>query len=161
MTRTQRAALLRGAASLAALVALLLIAGIAAVAAGGEVDAGRRLAGAIARKIGCAPRLPDDCRHPALVPAYGWPLARLARALAPAASAASPAEHTATRRAAVTAAAAPHLPVAPAEDSPTPAIRRHAGAARRGSNADAVRVRSARATAPPPRHADLLTSAGS
>jgi hypothetical protein len=71
-------------AGLAALVALLLIAGIGAVAAGGEVDAGRRLAGAIARKIGCAPRLPDDCRHHPLVPAYGWPLARLTRALAPA-----------------------------------------------------------------------------
>lgn len=70
-------------AGLAALVALLLIAGIAAVAAGGEVDAGRQLAGAIAKKIGCAPRLPDGCRHHPLVPAYGWPLARLARALAP------------------------------------------------------------------------------
>jgi Flp pilus assembly pilin Flp len=71
-------------AGLAALVALLLIAGIAAVAAGGEVDAGRRLAGAIAKKIGCAPRLPDGCHHHPLVTAYGWPIARLARALAPA-----------------------------------------------------------------------------
>lgn len=70
-------------AGLAALVALLLIAGIAAVAAGGEVDAGRQLAGAIAKKLGCAPRLPDGCRHHPLVPAYGWPLARLARAVAP------------------------------------------------------------------------------
>jgi hypothetical protein len=71
-------------AGLVALVALLLLAGIAAVAAGGEVDAGRSLAGAIARRIACAPRLPDACRHHPLVPAYGWPLARLARALAPA-----------------------------------------------------------------------------
>ena len=71
-------------AGLAALVALLLIAAIAAVAAGGEVDAGRRLAGAISKRIACAPRLPDSCRHHPLVPAYGWPLARLARALAPA-----------------------------------------------------------------------------
>ena len=70
-------------AGLAALLALLLIAGIAAVSAGGEVDASRGLAGAIARKFGCAPRLPDGCRHHPLVPAYGWPLARLARALAP------------------------------------------------------------------------------
>jgi len=70
-------------AGLAALVALLLIAAIAAVAAGGEVDAGRRLAGALGRRLTCAPRLPDACRHHALVPAYGWPLARLARALAP------------------------------------------------------------------------------
>lgn len=70
-------------AGLVALIALLLIAAVAAVAGGGEVDAGRALAGAIARRIGCAPRLPDACRHHPLVPAYGWPLARLARALAP------------------------------------------------------------------------------
>ncbi len=71
-------------AGLAALVALLLLAAIAAVAAGGEVDAGRGLASAIGKRLTCAPRLPDDCRHHPLVPAYGWPLARLARALAPA-----------------------------------------------------------------------------
>jgi hypothetical protein len=71
-------------AALLALIALLLIAGIAAVAAGGKIDAGRGLAGAIAKRIACAPRLPDACRHHPLVPAYGWPLARLARALAPA-----------------------------------------------------------------------------
>jgi hypothetical protein len=70
-------------AGLAALVALLLLAAIAAVAAGGEVDAGRTLAGAIGRRIACAPRLPGACRHHPLVPAYGWPLARLVRALAP------------------------------------------------------------------------------
>lgn len=70
-------------AALAALVALLLVAAIAAVASGGEVDAGRRLADAIGRKMRCAPRLPDACRHHPLVPAYGWPLARLARAMAP------------------------------------------------------------------------------
>jgi hypothetical protein len=70
-------------AALAALMALLIVAVIAAVAGGGEVDAGRELAGAIARRIVCAPHLPDDCHHPAVVPAYGWPLARLARALAP------------------------------------------------------------------------------
>lgn len=71
-------------AGLVALVALLLLAGIAAVAAGGKVDAGRGLAGAIAKRISCAPRIPDACRHHPLVPAYGWPLARLTRALAPA-----------------------------------------------------------------------------
>jgi hypothetical protein len=78
----------RGAASveqvgLAALMALLLIAAIAAVQAGGKVDAGRGLAAAIGRRLVCAPHLPDACRHHPLVPAYGWPLARLARALAP------------------------------------------------------------------------------
>jgi len=71
-------------AGLAALVALLLIAAIAAVASGGEIDAGRKLAGALGRRLTCAPRLPDACRHHPLVPAYGWSLARLARALAPA-----------------------------------------------------------------------------
>jgi Flp pilus assembly pilin Flp len=70
-------------AGLVTLIALLLLAAIAAVAAGGEIDAGRTLAGAISKRIACAPRLPDECRHHPLVPAYGWPLARLARALAP------------------------------------------------------------------------------
>jgi hypothetical protein len=84
-----RQSLERGSASveqagLVALVALLLLAAIAAVAAGGEVDAGRNLAGTIGRRLACGPRLPDACRHHPLVPAYGWPLARTARALAPA-----------------------------------------------------------------------------
>lgn len=70
-------------AALAALIALLLIAAISAIAAGGKVDAGRGLAGALGRRLTCAPRLPDACRHHPLVPAYGWPLARLTRALAP------------------------------------------------------------------------------
>lgn len=68
---------------LAALLAVALIAAISSVASGGDVNAGRTLARAIGRKITCAPRLPDACRHHPLVPAYGWPLARLARALAP------------------------------------------------------------------------------
>jgi hypothetical protein len=71
-------------AGLAALIALLLITAIAAIAADGEIDGGRDLAGTIGRRIACAPRLPDACRHHPLVPAYGWPLARLIRALAPA-----------------------------------------------------------------------------
>lgn len=79
----------RGAASVeqagvTALVALALLAAIAALAAEGEVEAGRGLARTIERRIACAPRLPGPCRRHPLVPAYGWPLARLARALAPA-----------------------------------------------------------------------------
>jgi len=70
-------------ASLAALVALLVLIAIAAVAAGGEIDAGRRLGGAIGKRLACGPRLPGACNHHPLVPAYGWPLARVARALAP------------------------------------------------------------------------------
>jgi len=70
-------------AALAGLIALLLIAAISAIASGGEVGAGRQLAAALGRRLACAPRLPDACRHHPLVPAYGWPLARLARYLAP------------------------------------------------------------------------------
>jgi hypothetical protein len=79
----------RGSASveqvgLAALLALLLLGAAAAVVAGGKIDAGRTLGAALGRRLTCAPRLPDACRHHPLVPAYGWPLARLVRALAPA-----------------------------------------------------------------------------
>lgn len=70
-------------AALAALIALLVVAVVATIVSGGEVTAGRELAGAIGRRIACAPHLPDACRHDPLVPAYGRPLARLARALAP------------------------------------------------------------------------------
>src|SRR5207253_1677264 len=45
--------------------------------------AGRELAGVIGKRLACAPHLPDACHHHPLIPAYGWPLARLARALAP------------------------------------------------------------------------------
>ncbi|MGE5407674.1 MAG: hypothetical protein ACM3NV_03585, partial [Syntrophothermus sp.] len=72
------------AAGLTALIALVLVAAVAAVSSGGEVDAGRGLAAALGRRLVCGPLLPDACRHHALVPAYGWPLARLVRALAPA-----------------------------------------------------------------------------
>jgi len=82
-TRGERGSASVEQAGLAGLIALLLLAAIAAVAADGEIDAGRGLAGTIGRRLACAPRLPDACRHHPLVPAYGWPLARLARALAP------------------------------------------------------------------------------
>jgi Flp pilus assembly pilin Flp len=106
-------------AGLAALVALLAIAAISAVAAGGEVDAGRTLGGAIGRRLACAPRLPDSCRHHPLVPAYGWPLARLVRALAPAPLAEPspaglplvPVDFRRCRRASCAVAAGPHLTV--------------------------------------------------
>ncbi len=71
-------------AGLAALIALLILAAISSALSGGGLDSGRAVAGAIARRIACAPRLPDACNHHPLVPAYGWPLARLVRALAPA-----------------------------------------------------------------------------
>jgi hypothetical protein len=103
--------------ALAALIALLLVAAVAAVAAGGKVDAGRSLAGAIGRRLACAPRLPDACRHHPLVPAYGWPLARLTRALAPAPEARPgpsglplmPVDFRRCRRESCAVAAGPHL----------------------------------------------------
>lgn len=112
----------RGAASvehvgLVALIALLLIAAIAALLATREVKAGRTLAGAIARKLVCAPHLPDACRHHPLVPAYGWPLARLTRALAPSPAARIgpsglplvPVDFRRCRRESCAVAAGPHL----------------------------------------------------
>ena len=104
-------------AGLAALIAFLLVAVIATIAGGGEVRAGRQLAGAIGRRIVCAPHLPDDCRHHPLVPAYGWPLARLARALAPAPEALPgpaglplvPVDFRRCRRPSCAVAAGPHL----------------------------------------------------
>jgi Flp pilus assembly pilin Flp len=104
-------------ASLAALIALLLVAVIAAIAGGGEVKAGRELASAIGRHIVCAPHLPDACHHQAVVPAYGWPLARLARALAPAPAALPaadglplvPVDFRRCRRESCAVAAGPHL----------------------------------------------------
>jgi Flp pilus assembly pilin Flp len=85
--RQRRVEAQRGAASveqagLAALIAVLVLGAIASLASG-TGDSGRELGSAIARRIVCAPRLPDACRHHPLVPAYGWPLARLVRALAP------------------------------------------------------------------------------
>ena len=94
-----------------------MIAAIAAVQAGGEVDAGRGLAATIGRRLACAPRLPDACHHHPLVPAYGWPLARLARALAPTPEALPgpegeplvPVDFRRCRRPSCAVAAGPHL----------------------------------------------------
>jgi hypothetical protein len=112
----------RGAASveqvgLVALVALLLVGVAAAVVAGGEVKAGRDLAGTIGKRLVCGPRVPDACRHHPLVPAYGWPLARLVRALAPPPLAHSgssglplvPVDFRRCRRESCAVAAGPHL----------------------------------------------------
>ena len=71
-------------AALAALIALLVIAAISALVADPPTRGGRLLGATIARRIACAPRLPEPCRRHPLVRAYGWPLARLARTLAPA-----------------------------------------------------------------------------
>jgi Flp pilus assembly pilin Flp len=104
-------------AGLLALVALLLVAAISAVAADGEIDAGRDLGAAIGKRLTCAPHLPDGCRHQPLIPAYGWPLARLARALAPTPAALPgpsglplvPVDFRRCRRESCAVAAGPHL----------------------------------------------------
>jgi hypothetical protein len=104
-------------AGLTALIALLLLAAVAALAGDGEVDPHHLLGNTIARRIACAPRLPGACRHHPLVPAYGWPLARLARALAPAPVALPgpsglplvPVDFRRCRRESCAVAAGPHL----------------------------------------------------
>lgn len=104
-------------AGLTALIALLLLATIAALASGGEIDPRNALGGTIGRRIACAPRLPDACHHHPLAPAYGWPLARLARALAPSPAALPgpeglplmPVDFRRCRRPSCAVAAGPHL----------------------------------------------------
>jgi hypothetical protein len=62
---------------------LLVAAAVAAFASAPPLDAGRELGATIGRRIACAPRLPEPCnRHP-LARAYGFPLGKLVRALAP------------------------------------------------------------------------------
>lgn len=79
----------RGAASvehvaLAALVALIAIAALAALRSAPPDDATRRLGGTIARRIACVPRHPVPCGRNPLALAYGFPLGKLVRSLAPA-----------------------------------------------------------------------------
>lgn len=78
----------RGAASvehvaLVALIALAVIAALAALRAAPPDRATRELGEVIGRRIACAPRDPVPCgRHP-LALAYGFPLGKLVRHLAP------------------------------------------------------------------------------
>jgi hypothetical protein len=50
---------------------------------GGESGPGRQIGTRIAERIACGPRAPDACRHHPAVEAYGWPVARALRQLAP------------------------------------------------------------------------------
>ena len=70
-------------AALAALIALVVIAAIAAVRADGPERGTRELGEMIGRRIACVPRHPVPCgRHP-LALAYGFPVGKLVRSLAP------------------------------------------------------------------------------
>jgi hypothetical protein len=70
-------------AGLALLVAMLLLAAVAALASSPPPEEARELGTSLARKLRCAPRLPDPCWRDPLTEAYGRPLAGLVRALAP------------------------------------------------------------------------------
>ena len=65
------------------LIALLAIAAISALAAGPPWRAERRLGGTIGRRIACGPRIPEPCNRNPLARAYGFPLGKLVRSLAP------------------------------------------------------------------------------
>lgn len=77
-----------GSASVEAVgIILLLVLALAAVgtflALRRDDAPGRELGQRIANRIACGPRAGDACRRHPLVPAYGWPLARAVRLLAP------------------------------------------------------------------------------
>jgi hypothetical protein len=80
--RSERGAATVEHAGLSLLIALLAIAGIAALAAR-PTDDGRELGFALARKLRCAAVGPGPCWQDPLTEAYGRPLAGAVRALAP------------------------------------------------------------------------------
>jgi hypothetical protein len=78
----------RGGASvehvaLVALLALVLVAAIAALASSPPKRSARELGEVISRRIACAPRHPIPCGRNPLALAYGFPLGKLVRYLAP------------------------------------------------------------------------------
>lgn len=82
----------RGAASveyvaLAGTIGLLIAVAVAALAASPPRRADRELGEMIARRIACTPRYPVPCGRNPLALAYGFPLGKLVRSLAPGPSA--------------------------------------------------------------------------
>jgi hypothetical protein len=69
--------------ALSALVGLLIVIAIAALVAAPSRSADRELGEMIARRIACAPRHPVPCGRNPLAAAYGFPLGKLVRSLAP------------------------------------------------------------------------------
>ncbi len=83
------AAARRGAASveylaLAGIVALAIVVAIAALVASPPTRGDRELGEMLARRIACTPRYPVPCGRNPLALAYGFPIGKLARYLAPA-----------------------------------------------------------------------------
>jgi hypothetical protein len=68
---------------LVALIALATVAAIAALAASPPSRSARELGGTIARRLACVPRHPVPCGRNPLALAYGFPVGKLVRALAP------------------------------------------------------------------------------
>ncbi|MBK5110748.1 MAG: hypothetical protein JJE10_05190, partial [Thermoleophilia bacterium] len=65
------------------LIALVMAALVGFYLIGPGEPPGRELGQRIANRIACGPRAPETCRRHPAVSAYGWPLARLVRYLAP------------------------------------------------------------------------------
>ena len=79
----------RGAATveyvaLAGMIGILIIAAIAALVASPPTRGERELGEMLARRIACTPRYPVPCGRNPLALAYGFPLGKLVRSLAPA-----------------------------------------------------------------------------
>jgi len=70
--------------ALVALIALALLAAIAALVSAPPSRSARELGEVIGRRIACAPRHPVPCGRNPLALAYGFPLGKLVRYLAPA-----------------------------------------------------------------------------
>jgi hypothetical protein len=79
----------RGAATveyvaLAGMIGILIVAAIAALVASPPTQGERELGEMLARRIACTPRYPVPCGRNPLALAYGFPLGKLVRSLAPA-----------------------------------------------------------------------------
>ena len=86
--RDQRGAASVEHAAMAALLAVLIAAAVAALSSAPPGRSARELGESIARRIACTPRHPVPCGRNPLALAYGFPLGKLVRHLAPAAAAA-------------------------------------------------------------------------
>jgi hypothetical protein len=72
--------------ALAGLIGALILVAIAALVASPPRQADRELGEMLARRIACTPRYPVPCGRNPLALAYGFPLGKLVRGLAPAAA---------------------------------------------------------------------------